>query len=307
MIPPALSRGTVDRAALRRTDDAWLADAWACAAVLVLAADGTVAVHGEEGGGGPQLVLTGAAEAPAAALRFFLGEEGGTPYFAVVGDGAGDRAGSGVGDAARDAVQVGAGRRAGLRDVGALLGDRDAGLLVAAVALANWHRTHTHCPRCGTTTVPAAGGWQRICPADGSEHYPRVDPAVIMLVHDGAERCLLGRQASWPPDRFSTLAGFVEPGESAEQAVAREVFEESGVAVEDIRYSASQPWPFPGSLMLGFTARAASADEPRLLDGELAEARWFTREELRARRAARLPPQVSISHALITAWIEEGP
>lgn len=304
MISPALSRGTVDRAALRRTDDAWLADAWACAAVLVLAADGTVAVHDD--GFGPQLILAGAAEAPAAALRFFLGEEAGTPYFAVV-DGAGDRAGDRAVDGAAGAVPVGTGRRAGLRDVGALLRDRDAGLLVAAVALANWHCTHTHCPRCGTPTVPAAGGWQRICPADGSEHYPRVDPAVIMLVHDGADRCLLGRQASWPPDRFSTLAGFVEPGESAEQAVAREVFEESGVAVEDIRYSASQPWPFPGSLMLGFTARAASAEKPRLLDGELAEARWFTREELRARRAARLPPQISISHALITAWIEEGP
>ncbi len=279
--PPALSRGTVDRAALRRTDADWLAQAWGGARILALGDDGTAAVDGEDG-----LVLLSASDVAEDALRFFLGEYDGQAYFAAV------------------AEPPATGRRVGLREVGALLGDRDAGLMVAAVALANWHRTHTHCPRCGAPTAPAVGGWQRICPADASEHYPRVDPAVIMLVHDGADRCLLGRQAAWPPERFSTLAGFVEPGESAEQAVVREVAEETGVAVTDIAYAASQPWPFPGSLMLGFSAHAVGADEPRLLDGELAEARWFHRDQLADRLAAGLPPQVSIAHRLITGWLQ---
>jgi NAD+ diphosphatase len=127
-----------------------------------------------------------------------------------------------------------------------------------------------------------------------------------MLVHDGGDRCLLGRQASWPVGRFSTLAGFVEPGESAEHAVVREVGEETGVAVEDVQYAASQPWPFPSSLMLGFTARSPSADPPRLLDGELAEARWFTRAELAGPDGPRLPPAVSIAHRLVTGWLSGG-
>jgi len=283
---PALSRANLDRAAHRRTDAAWLAAAWRSARVLRLGPDGTTSVEG--GDDAPRLALTTAEQVPHSADRFFLGELGEQQYFAVVTATPPD---NGV----------------GLRQVGALLDDRDAGLLVTAVALANWHRTHTHCPRCGLPTVPTSGGWLRTCPADSSEHYPRVDPAVIMLVHDGADRCLLGRQASWPPARFSTLAGFVEPGESAEHAVAREVAEEAGVLVEDIRYTASQPWPFPSSLMLGFSARAANAEEPRLLDGELAEARWFSRAELSGDSAPRLPPPVSIAHRLITAWVQADP
>ncbi len=285
ILQPALSRAHVERAALRRTDDQWLSDAWPSAAILRLGPDGTVAVEGDAAS--PRLALVGAEEVTDSDVRFFLGEDAKQSYFAVV---SASPPSSGV----------------GLRQVGALLDDRDAGLLVTAVALANWHRTHTHCPRCGTPTVLAGGGWLRTCPADGSEHYPRVDPAVIMLVHDGADRCLLGRQASWPVGRFSTLAGFVEPGESAEHAVAREVFEESGITVEDVTYRGSQPWPFPSSLMLGFTARAVSADEPRLLDGELAEARWFTRAELAADAPPKLPPAISISSWLIAAFVQAG-
>ncbi|MEP6696452.1 MAG: NAD(+) diphosphatase [Pseudonocardiales bacterium] len=237
--------------------------------------------------GTPALVLVPGDQVSPEADRFFLGEEDGRAFFAAVGAADPPRGADG----------------AGLRDVGALLSDRDAGLLVAAVGLANWHRTHTHCPRCGALTQMAGGGWLRVCPVDASEHYPRVDPAVIMLVHDGAGRALLGRQASWPDGRFSTLAGFVEPGESIEHAVVREVAEETGVVVTDVHYEASQPWPFPSSLMLGFTARAATGQEPVPLDGELAEARWFTRAEL-ADRAG--PPPVSISSWLIRAWIAAG-
>jgi NAD+ diphosphatase len=146
------------------------------------------------------------------------------------------------------------------------------------------------------------GGSVRRCTADGSEHFPRTDPAVIMLVHDGADRCVLGRQPSWPAGRFSTLAGFVEPGEAAELAVVREVQEEVGITVTDVAFRASQPWPFPSSLMLGFWARAT--DDVITLDGsELAEARWLTRDQLR-REDVLLPPPVSIAWRLITDWLD---
>jgi NAD+ diphosphatase len=221
--------------------------------------------------------------------EFFLGVDGdGVAYAATIG-------------ALRP--RIGA-RPMGLGEVGALLDDRDAGLLTHAVALANWHATHTHCPRCGAPTEPVLGGSVRRCAADGSEHFPRTDPAVIMVVHDGGDRCVLGRQPSWPPGRFSTLAGFVEPGEAAELAVVREVAEEVGLAVTDVAFRASQPWPFPSSLMLGFWARAT--DDTITLDGsELAEARWLTRDEIR-REAVLLPPPVSIAWRLITDWLESS-
>jgi NAD+ diphosphatase len=142
----------------------------------------------------------------------------------------------------------------------------------------------------------------RRCPEDGSEHFPRTDPAMIVLVTDGGDRALLGRQAVWPAGRYSTLAGFVEPGESAEQAVVREVKEETGVDVREVRYSSSQPWPFPASLMLGFTATCDPGAVPEPQDGELEDARWFTRDELRD-GSAMLPTPVSIAYKLITDWL----
>jgi NAD+ diphosphatase len=199
-------------------------------------------------------------------------------------------------------------RPADLREAAALLNDRDAGLFTHAVALANWHATHTHCPRCGTPTVTVAAGHAQRCPADGSEHFPRVDPAVIMLVTDPDDRCLLARNRRWPERRVSILAGFVEPGESAEQAVAREVGEETGIAVARVRYVGSQPWPMPQSLMLGFRASAAGDLEIRVDDEEIAEAHWFSRDELRTALASReilLPPPVSIAHRLIQSWYGE--
>ncbi len=161
-----------------------------------------------------------------------------------------------------------------------VIDDLQAELLVTAIALEQWHQRHTHCPRCGTATHESDAGWTRTCPRDGSQHFPRTDPAVIMLIHDGGDRALLGRGAQWPAGRFSTLAGFVEPGESLEAAVAREVGEEVGVAITDIRYVASQPWPFPSSLMLGFTARVDGEDSIELDLVEMAEAAWFTRAEV---------------------------
>ena len=192
----------------------------------------------------------------------------------------------------------------GLREVGERLGERDSGLFVSALALANWHATHTHCPRCGTPTEPDLGGWTRRCPSDASEHYPRTDPAIIVATIDADDRVLLGHNPAWPQGRFSTLAGFVEPGECLEDAVRREVAEESGVLVGEVRYLGSQPWPFPASLMLGFIARAERTTI--CVDGhEVSEARWFSRSELTAQIVAGevIPPSgVSIARRLVEYW-----
>jgi NAD+ diphosphatase len=198
----------------------------------------------------------------------------------------------------------------GLRDVGALLSPGDAGLLAYATAMVNWHRRHPHCAVCGARTEVAEAGFLRHCPDCGAQHHPRTDPVVIMLVHDG-ERALLGRQATWPAGRYSALAGFVEPGESLEEAVAREVLEEAGVQVDDVRYRSSQPWPFPASLMLGFHARYAGG-EAGVLDGELEDVRWFERSELAAIARGEvegmaMPPPLAIARRLIDEWLVPSP
>lgn len=276
-----LSRSAVDRAAHRRTDDllpVLLGDP----ATRVLAVDaGRVAVSGDP----VALLLRGPEPADADRLAVYLGvETDGTEHVAV----SVDEVAGGV----------------GLREVGALLGARDAGLLTQSVALLAWHATHTHCPRCGGPTRVVQAGYSRHCAADGSDHYPRTDPAVIMTVVDTDDRLLLGHQASWPPGRFSTLAGFVEPGEPLEAAVRREVLEESGIVVGRVDYRGSQPWPFPASIMLGFHAYAISRDIE--VDGvEIESARWFSRADLRAAMSSGevlLPPSVSIARALIEDW-----
>lgn len=192
----------------------------------------------------------------------------------------------------------------GLRDAGHLFNTRESDLVITAIALANWHATYTHCPRCGTATEMVQAGWARHCPADDTEHYPRTDPAVIMAVLDEDDRMLLGHSAHWPERRFSTLAGFVEAGEPAEQAVRREVAEEAGIVVGDVIYQGSQPWPFPGSLMLAFEAQALTTRIQ--VDGvEVTDARWFTREELAAQVAngqVQLPMRTSIARKLIEEW-----
>src|SRR3954447_21641581 len=195
----------------------------------------------------------------------------------------------------------------GLREAPALLSQSDSGLVAQATGLVNWHRRHPRCSVCGSPTEIAEAGYVRRCPSCGAMHHPRTDPVVIMLVVDG-DRALLGRQARWPPGRFSALAGFVEPGESLEDAVAREVREEAGVEVRGPRYMSSQPWPFPSSLMLGFVAEYAGGEAtPR--DHELEDVRWFAREELDAIRAGRVdglhvPPPIAIARRLIDGWLD---
>jgi NAD+ diphosphatase len=195
---------------------------------------------------------------------------------------------------------------AGLRDVGLRLPEDERGILAEFLALANWHRTHTRCPRCGAPTEVAGLGWWRTCPQDGSEHYPRTDPAVIALLIDDEGNALLGRQTRWPQGAFSTLAGFVEPGESAESAVIREIAEEVGLRPTGSTYIGSQPWPFPASLMLGYHATISGVrPEPRPDGVEIAEARWISRDELPAlcqSREVRLPGRLSIAHHLVRRW-----
>jgi NAD+ diphosphatase len=194
-----------------------------------------------------------------------------------------------------------------LREAGARVSDQDAALLGYATALLNWHRDHRFCARCGSPTAVAEAGHVRSCPRCGAQHHPRIDPVIIVLVTDG-DRALLGRQARWPTGRYSTLAGFVEPGESVEEAVAREVAEEAGVEVADIRYRSTQPWPFPSSLMIGFHARWTGG-EPEVRDAELEDVRWFSRDELRAiargETEFHLPPPVAIARMLIDEWLEQ--
>jgi NAD+ diphosphatase len=285
-VPPrlpdlALARSVVDRAAERRTDEAWLAQAWESPKVQVVRTfRGTAAVAGDPGS--LELDIRPDTEPD---QRTFLGVDGDVPYFAV------------------EVEQSDESFRS-LREIGVLLDARDAGLVVHAIAIANWHATHTHCPRCGAPTRRTSGGHTRVCDVDGSEHYPRTDPAVIMAVVDDDDRLLLGRQAIWPQKRFSTLAGFVEPGESLEHAVRREVGEEVGLEIGDVDYVGSQPWPFPASLMLGFVAHATTTEVHRH-DGEIAEARWFTRDSLlEAVRSEQvvLSPPVSIARRLIELW-----
>lgn len=299
----ALSRSTVDRATARRADGAWVEAAWADPRSRVLVVSDSQALV-RSADGRPELVFISSAEAPEG-TKFLLGvDTDDVVYFGVSVPGGVSRVRSG-----EDDVQP-----MSLRQVGAVLSDRDAGLLTHAVALANWHDTHTHCPRDGTPTVPAPAGHLTTCPTDGSEHFPRLDPAVIMLVTDPDDRCLLARNALWPKGRMSVLAGFVEPGESAEHAVAREVFEETAITVGHIRYLGSQPWPMPRSLMLGFQAAAPGGQRITVDAEEIGEARWFTREEMLAAIGTgelAVAPTSSIARRLIEFWyggnLPDGP
>jgi len=192
-----------------------------------------------------------------------------------------------------------------LRQVGALLTARDAGLFTQALAILNWHAGHAFSPKTGEATVLESAGWVRRDPVGGDQVFPRTDPAIIVAITDAEDRLLLGSNAMWESNRYSLLAGFVDPGESLEAAVVREVAEESGLRVVDPRYVGSQPWPFPASLMVGFTARLADDEDPTPRpDGvEILDLRWFTREELAASLGEiRLPMRSSIARALIEHW-----
>ena len=293
--PPPLGRTAVDRAAHLRADDEWLRKAWEHPSSRAIVVDGGRALVDARGA----LVRTPTADAPAGE-RYFLG--------IVEESDADQHIGMFVVAAQLPEPVPPETRAATLRDIGDQLSDADAGLLAHAASLEQWHARHTHCPLCGAATIVAMGGHVRRCVDDGSEHHPRTDPAVIMLVTDDAgpeQRCLLGRPPTWAAGRMSTLAGYVEAGETLEHAVVREVFEEVGVRVDDVRYVASQPWPFPSSLMLAFTARALTTELD--VDGvEITEAHWFTRDELTAAIAdgsLKLPMRASVAFYLINGWL----
>ena len=215
---------------------------------------------------------------------------------------------SGLAEAEKTLGVAGVARFHDARAVAPRLSIEETGVVAQAKALIDWHARHRFCPACGEPTRAADGGYMRFCPDCSAEHFPRTDPVVIMLVHRG-DACLLGRQAIWPPKMYSALAGFVEPGETLEAAVRREVLEESNVRVGAVRYHSSQPWPFPSSLMMGCMAEAES-DELSIDPGELEAARWFPRQVVRAALAQEseellVPPAMAIAHHLIRAWASD--
>jgi NAD+ diphosphatase len=301
---PRLTQGRYDRAAHHRSDVEWLAAAFDRARVLLVSPEATTPAQAID----ERLVLsyTDAAAVPVDAPRRFLGLSAGVPYFSVTVPGANDWR--------------------NLREIADAADDLNAALLTSAIALQQWHGRHPHCSLCGAVTNEAEAGWTRVCSVDGSQHFPRTDPAVIMLIHDGAGKCLLGRSAAWPVGRYSTLAGFVEPGESLEAAVIREVAEEVDVEVTAVTYVASQPWPFPSSLMLGFSGLAAAGSSITADGVEMAEAGWFTREQVQVAAdrtdgwfpvSDEMPgdppdgilryisPPLSISRFLIDQWLQQ--
>jgi NAD+ diphosphatase len=196
-----------------------------------------------------------------------------------------------------------------LRAIGSFLSPRDIGLAVHAQGLANWHSKHPRCSLCGGPTVVVLAGAVRRCPTDQSEHYPRTDSAIIVLIKNDKDQILLGRQKVWPKYRFSTFAGFVEPGESFEHCVIREVREEAGVELTKINYLGSQPWPFPASLMIAFEAITNTPELARPDGDEIEEIRWFSREEMKSAildKSLILPFEISVARQMINAWYGDG-
>jgi NAD+ diphosphatase len=282
----ALSAPAHERLAEKRSDEEWLARAWADPGTRVLVVAGT-RLHATGAG----LDWVAPADAPDG-TRVLLGRlDDGPLSFAVLADQA-----------------AGGEDWTPLRPVLQLLEPGDAALAVHAIGLAEWHHAVRHCPRCGADLLAVQSGHVLQCTGCGRQQFPRTDPAVIMLVTDDDGRALLGRQPVWPEGRWSTLAGFVEPGESIEQAVRREVMEETGVRVDAVSYFGSQPWPLPASLMLGFVGHAETLEIA--VDGdEIEDARWFTREDVRAGTADGslvLPGGISISRSLVEHWYGEA-
>ena len=282
-----------ERLGARRHDAAWLKTALADAGTRFVPVRGLDNGYVWDGDVPRALLLDPVQAAPllaAAHCVVLLGEFGGHVHFAL---------GLDVGAALPEAQYD------DMRRVSALLDTGELALLGYARAMVHWHAQHRFCGRCGGTTASVRGGHERVCAACGAILFPRLDPAIIVLVTDG-DRCLLGRQVSWPKGRYSTIAGFVEHGETLEAAVEREVREETDVRVKDLRYLSSQPWPYPGSLMLGFRATATSTTI-RCNDGELEHAAWFSRDDIAdsVERGLMMPPSRSISYRLIKQWFEE--
>ncbi|MBB4131323.1 NAD(+) diphosphatase [Xanthomonas sp. 3075] len=280
----AFAHAPLDRGDLLRDDADALARLWPQGRVLLLDAKGTALADAE----GQPLLMDGAAlgEVPEAAI--FLGLRDNVGWFCLLAE----------------QTSVQAAQRIDLRQAAADCPADVATALAYARAMLHWQSRTRFCGVCGGAIAFRRAGFIAHCTQCQTEHYPRVDPAIIVAVSDGA-RLLLGRQASWAPGRYSVIAGFVEPGESLEQTVVREVYEETRVQVQDCRYLGAQPWPFPGALMLGFTARAAATEVPQVT-GELEDARWVSHAEVTAALAGEgdigLPPRISIARALIEHW-----
>jgi NAD+ diphosphatase len=290
-------RAALDRADHLRTDDDALMRLWPRARVVLLDENGLAYADAQRRLLAPSgAQLSQGPGGSGAAVFLGLDADGGA-WFAL--------------DAALTAFE--APQRTDLRSAATHWPSFDAAVFAQARAVQHWRQRHRHCGVCGSTLVYSRGGWLGSCTQCHAEHYPRTDPAVIVAVSDG-ERLLLGRQGGWPARRYSTIAGFVEPGESLEHTVAREVLEETGVRVKACRYLGSQPWPFPSSLMLGFVADA-HPDVPRISD-ELEDARWFSRDEVRAAQAREadpasddghgllVSPRLSIARWLIDQWVD---
>ena len=307
---PPLARAAMDRDGEARAHDDFgdRFDADPASRVIGLHR-GRVLLAKQVEGSSPALEFRHPSELPAPRLRCYLGrtlgddDRGGAPDPLVTGTPIEVRVFDA--DAAR-LVEPEEARWAGLRAAAPMLGDRDAGLFTEALALANWHDASSFCPRCGSTTTVVQAGWARRCDREATLLFPRTDPAVIVLVTDDDDRVLLGSNALWEPDRFSLLAGFVEPGESLEAAVIREIGEEARVRVDRVAFAGSQPWPLPGSLMIGFTARVAAevaATSARPDGVEILALRWFTREELPSATAEiTLPGETSIARWMLERW-----
>ena len=328
---PPLASGALDRDAATRMDPQLLVAAWRDPSARLLRIRGIEVPTIEQGevarlvwlatsGDRPQGVADPAATSPdsdavppSAAVDVYLGRIDGAPRFARALPHDSDEPADGGASQHSEATAESHGPSESARwrhpfEIGAVLSDADREAIGVASALSRWHEAAGFSSRDGGATTPVQGGWARI-DAHGGEHFPRTDPAVIVLIEHG-DRALLGSNALWETGRFSLLAGFVEAGESLEQAVRREVFEESGVRLGEIAYVTSQPWPFPRSLMLGFRAQLAPGVDPDALapePSEISELRWFTRDELRSPRPElKLPMPLSIARWMIDRWVAEG-
>ncbi|MHA6248291.1 NAD(+) diphosphatase [Pontibacter sp. CAU 1760] len=295
------SHNPLNRFSEIRPDEQQMQALWKHERVRVLVVHGTMSLLEQQPGGRQAAILgrkaaTMLAEQAAAAV--YLGSEGEVPYFALGFEGATDAFMQYVGAAYT---------LADLRTTAAELSPTDGALLAYARGMVYWNLRHRFCPNCSSPTRSASAGHVRECvnPECNTHHFPRTDTAIIVLISEG-DACLLGRQAVWPTGMYATIAGFLEPGETLEQAVAREAQEETGVSLQEITYHSSQPWPFPSSIMVGFQATAA--DRKLQVDNqELEDARWFTREEIAAGlqdESLRLPPSISISYRLIQDWYD---
>jgi NAD+ diphosphatase len=295
----------LDRASDRRGDAKWLAEQLASDESLGVAIwDGRPFVEPTKDGGMQIAYLPAKLVGELAGGQerlLFLGLWKDSAVFAVDLEGAANPADGGP--------LAGLGKFEDLRAVALKLPATEAAIVATAKQMFEWRRKHPHCAVCGQASEAKDGGWKRQCPACEAEHFPRTDPVVIMLAYHG-ERCMLGRQERWPPGMFSALAGFLEPGESIEEACARELKEEAGLRTRKVRYHSTQPWPYPSSLMIGLLAEVED-DEGTPDQTEISEIRWFTRAEAKDLIAGKLdgtfaPQRLAIAHQLIKAWAEEG-